>query len=322
MTTTFNAAATKTVGVNATNFEFTFTRLERIAFGPGKITTLGAELERMGATRALVATGKTLGASPLLERVTAAMGLHCAGVFAGVGQHVPASSVRALVAEAERVGADALVAFGGGSPIDACKVAAASLLNRRDMTLVAGEIDGEPGPRRGPGDPARRRAHHALCRRVHARRRGHRRGNPRQAPRVRCAPPASHRHLRSGALPQHAGLALGCDWDAGPRPRARGHLFDARPALHRHARRRGDPADDGASARFGRRGIRPSRRARLVPDRRLALLLRWVQYADGRVARAWPQDRTALGRAARRHLLHHLAARHALHGRRGAAALL
>jgi hypothetical protein len=27
MTTTFNAAATKTVGVNATNFEFTFTRL-------------------------------------------------------------------------------------------------------------------------------------------------------------------------------------------------------------------------------------------------------------------------------------------------------
>ena len=51
MTTTFNAAATKTVGVNATSFEFTFTGLERIEFGPGKITTLGAELERMGATQ-------------------------------------------------------------------------------------------------------------------------------------------------------------------------------------------------------------------------------------------------------------------------------
>src|ERR1700730_13460977 len=140
MTTIFNAAANKAVGVNATNFEFTFTRLERIAFGPGKITTLGAELERMGATRALVVTGKTLGASPLLERVTAAMGPHCAGVFAGVGQHVPASSVRALVAEAERVGADALVAFGGGSPIDACKVAAASLLPRRDRPPVAARI--------------------------------------------------------------------------------------------------------------------------------------------------------------------------------------
>ena len=44
MTTTFKAAATKTDGVNAMNFEFTFTRLERIAFGPSKITTLGAEL--------------------------------------------------------------------------------------------------------------------------------------------------------------------------------------------------------------------------------------------------------------------------------------
>jgi len=116
MTNDLQCGCYQTVGVNATNFEFTFTRLERIAFGPGKITTLGAELERMGATRALVVTGKTLGASPLLERVTAAMGPHCAGVFAGVGQHVPASSVRALVAEAERVGADALVAFGGGKP--------------------------------------------------------------------------------------------------------------------------------------------------------------------------------------------------------------
>jgi hypothetical protein len=201
-----NAAATKTVGVDATNFEFTFTRLERIAFGPCKITTLGAELERMGATRALVVTGKTLGASPLLKRVTAAMGPYCAGVFAGVGQHVPASSVRALVAEAERIGADALVAFGGGSPIDACKVAAASLLNRRDMTLVAGEIDFDGAS--PAGDAGREIRLVAVRRRVHARRGGHRRGNPRQASRVRCAPPASHRHLRSGALPQHAGPAL------------------------------------------------------------------------------------------------------------------
>ncbi len=57
--------------------------------------------------------------------------------------------MRALVAEAERVGADALVAFGGGSPIDACKVAAASLLNRRDMTLAAGEIDFDGASRAG-----------------------------------------------------------------------------------------------------------------------------------------------------------------------------
>src|SRR5260370_42397057 len=99
MTTTFNAAATKTVGVNATNFEFTFTRLERIAFGPGKVTTLGAELERMGATRALVATGKTLGASPLLERVPAAVRPHGARVFAGVRLPVAPSAGRVPLAQ-------------------------------------------------------------------------------------------------------------------------------------------------------------------------------------------------------------------------------
>ena len=69
MTTTFNAAGTKTVRVNGTNFEFTFTRLERIAFGPGKITTLGAEFERM-ARRAHWSRPARPGASPLLERAS------------------------------------------------------------------------------------------------------------------------------------------------------------------------------------------------------------------------------------------------------------
>src|SRR5258707_14209060 len=100
MTTTFNAAATKTVGVNATNFEFTFTRLERIAFGPGKITTLGSDLERMGATRALVVTGKTLGASPLLELFTSSEGPHWANLCVVDGQQFPRIDGRALLVEA------------------------------------------------------------------------------------------------------------------------------------------------------------------------------------------------------------------------------
>src|SRR5262249_18289535 len=37
--------------------------------------------------------------------------------------------------------ADAVVSFGGGSPIDAAKVAIASILNGRDMTLAGGELD-------------------------------------------------------------------------------------------------------------------------------------------------------------------------------------
>src|SRR5579863_2599213 len=108
--------------------EFNFTRLEKVTFGPGKAASLGQELERRGLKRALVVTGKTLGASRLLERVTAAAGPRLAGVFKGASQHVPSHTVAALVAEYKRIGADSMVSFGGGSPIDTVKVAAKRIL--------------------------------------------------------------------------------------------------------------------------------------------------------------------------------------------------
>jgi hypothetical protein len=70
MTTTFNAAATKTVGVNATNFEFTFARLERITFSPGKITTLGAELERKYSAQSRRSTSQTARRMPFGSPMT------------------------------------------------------------------------------------------------------------------------------------------------------------------------------------------------------------------------------------------------------------
>ena len=54
--------------------EFNFTRLEKVTFGPGKAAGLGHELERRGLNRALIVTGKTLGRSKLLDKVTAAAG--------------------------------------------------------------------------------------------------------------------------------------------------------------------------------------------------------------------------------------------------------
>ena len=120
--------------------EFAFTRLEKVIFGPGKVAELGPELERRGLRRAVVVTGRSLGASPLLDRVTGALCGRCAGVFSGAAQHVPSQTVRDLTAELQRLGADAVISFGGGSPIDTAKVAAASVMNRRDMTLEAGEL--------------------------------------------------------------------------------------------------------------------------------------------------------------------------------------
>jgi alcohol dehydrogenase class IV len=127
--------------VEAPSGEFNLTRLERVIFGPGKVEVLGRELERRGLSRAVVVTGKSLGKSQLLEKVTSALGSRCAAVFKGSQQHVPLGTVRQLFAEAKRVNADCLVSFGGGSPIDTAKVAAAAILSGREPGNGAHTID-------------------------------------------------------------------------------------------------------------------------------------------------------------------------------------
>jgi alcohol dehydrogenase class IV len=123
--------------MDAPNVDFTLSRLERVIAGPGKIATLGEELDRRGLKRAIVVTGKSLGASALLEKVTGALGSRCVAVFKGARQHVPRSTVGQLEAEITRLDADSLVSFGGGSPIDTCKVASFPFLGSRELIHVA-----------------------------------------------------------------------------------------------------------------------------------------------------------------------------------------
>jgi maleylacetate reductase len=123
--------------MEAINAEFNLSKLERVISGPGKVATLGDELERRGLKRAIVVTGKTLGASPLLDRVVGAIGLRLASVFRGARQHVPRGSVTDLQAAIERANADCLVSFGGGSPIDTCKVASHAFLGMREIVHIA-----------------------------------------------------------------------------------------------------------------------------------------------------------------------------------------
>jgi len=117
--------------MDKTTGEYDFTRLETVVFGVGKVEALGRELSRRGAKRALIVTGKTLGQSKLLDQVKRAAGNALGGVFTGAAQHVPSQTVTELVAEARRVGADAMVSFGGGSPIDTVKNAAWQLMGGR-----------------------------------------------------------------------------------------------------------------------------------------------------------------------------------------------
>ena len=114
-----------------------FFNLGKVLFGPGKVRELGAELDQLGGRRAIVVTGKTLGASPLLKRVTDALGPRCAGVFTGIAQHVPGEGIDALAAEIKRLEVDSVVSFGGGSPGDAAKAAIGCVLSGKTSAELA-----------------------------------------------------------------------------------------------------------------------------------------------------------------------------------------
>jgi len=119
--------------MEAPSGQYSFTRLERVIFGPDSVGTLGRELERRGGKRALVITGNTLSRSRLLDKVKQALGPILAGIFSGARQHVPSKTVDEAAAQFEREQADCLVSFGGGSPIDTTKAAAMKILSARDQ---------------------------------------------------------------------------------------------------------------------------------------------------------------------------------------------
>jgi alcohol dehydrogenase class IV len=117
--------------------EFNLSRLERVIYGPGKIAALKDEMERRGLKRAVVVTTDVVAKLPILSDVTGALGANCASVFSGIIQHVPRGTVNDLQKEIERVDADCLVSFGGGSPIDSTKVAIYGLLESRELIHIA-----------------------------------------------------------------------------------------------------------------------------------------------------------------------------------------
>lgn len=97
-------------------------RAPRVVFGAGAVERIPEELDRLGATRALLICTPRRG--PAVERVAAAAGARLAGVFSGARMHVPADLADAALAEARRVDADLCIAVGGGSAIGVAKAVA------------------------------------------------------------------------------------------------------------------------------------------------------------------------------------------------------
>jgi len=93
---------------------FTYTaNPSRVVFGPGALQQLGAEIERLGAHRALVlSTPEQVDSA---RRVAELLGDRAAGLFPHAVMHVPIETAQQARAEAQRLGADCAVAIGGGS---------------------------------------------------------------------------------------------------------------------------------------------------------------------------------------------------------------
>ncbi|MDQ5897994.1 MAG: maleylacetate reductase [Pseudomonadota bacterium] len=87
----------------------------RVVFGRGRLADLAAEVEALGARRALVlCTPEQRG---MAERAAALLGERCAGLHDQARMHVPIETARRATEEAARLGADCAVALGGGSTI-------------------------------------------------------------------------------------------------------------------------------------------------------------------------------------------------------------
>jgi alcohol dehydrogenase class IV len=105
---------------------FQFVHLTKVVAGPGSSDQAGEALRELGATRTLIVTDRGIAASDVIGKLEP--GLARAGiayeVFDGIEPNPAATAVERAADHARQTGADAVLAVGGGSPIDAGKMVA------------------------------------------------------------------------------------------------------------------------------------------------------------------------------------------------------
>lgn len=122
----------------------------RVVFGAGSISTLGEELERLGAKRALVLS--TPGRGESVRKVAESLGKRLAGVYDKAKMHVPVETAEDARRVAKELEADACIAVGGGSTIGLGKaialtsglpiLAVPTTYSGSEMTTVLGMTEG------------------------------------------------------------------------------------------------------------------------------------------------------------------------------------
>src|ERR1035438_4049436 len=94
----------------------------RVIFGVGCLEKLPEEIERLGASRALVLS--TPQQRDLAQEIAANLGARAAGIFDRAVMHVPIEIAHEAQEEARRLNADCCVAVGGGSTTGLAKAIA------------------------------------------------------------------------------------------------------------------------------------------------------------------------------------------------------
>ncbi|HEV2364599.1 MAG TPA: iron-containing alcohol dehydrogenase [Caulobacteraceae bacterium] len=122
-------------------------RQEEVTYGLAAAGEVRRLADSYGARRLLITTTASLvGPGGLAEKFAAGLGPLAVGTFFAISAHSPRTGVIAGAAEARRLGADLLVALGGGSVTDATKVMQlalwAGIETAEDLDRVRG---GAPG---------------------------------------------------------------------------------------------------------------------------------------------------------------------------------
>jgi maleylacetate reductase len=122
----------------------------RVVLGAGAVNQLSAEIERLGASRALVLA--TPGRKDQTDAATNSLGSARVGLFAKAKMHAPVEIAAEGLAEARRLNADCLITIGGGSAIGLGKGVALELgvplicivttYSGSEMTDACGMLDG------------------------------------------------------------------------------------------------------------------------------------------------------------------------------------
>ena len=118
--------------------KFTYVAMPtRVVFGAGAVAQLAAEVQRLGAKRALLIS--TPGRAQMVRAI--ARGLQVAGIFDQAVMHTPIKAVEAARDMASSVEADCCIAIGGGWGT-LSEIAIAKRLGRPVVTLDSWPISG------------------------------------------------------------------------------------------------------------------------------------------------------------------------------------